>query len=139
MLKDPTIIELGMDELEEILRRAEARQFSDSDYDTAKTVLRSYVHLVDLLKGKNISIGRLRKMLFGDSTEKTAAVVGGVSIMGGSGTILGAFLGVLLLNVIQNGLVFMRVSAYWFQAVQGGLILLAVVFDIVRKRRLGEL
>ena len=69
----------------------------------------------------------------------TAAVVGGVSIMGGSGTILGAFLGVLLLNVIQNGLVFMRVSAYWFQAVQGSLILLAVVFDIVRKRRLGEL
>ncbi len=69
----------------------------------------------------------------------TAAVVGGVSIMGGSGTVLGALLGVLLLNVIGSGLVFLRVSAYWFQAVQGTLILLAVVFDIVRKRRLGEL
>jgi ribose/xylose/arabinose/galactoside ABC-type transport system permease subunit len=68
----------------------------------------------------------------------TAVVVGGVSIMGGSGTILGALLGVLLLNVIGNGLIFLRVSAYWFQAVQGALILLAVVFDIVRKRRLGE-
>jgi len=60
MSKDPTTIELGMDELEEILRRAEARQFSDSDYDTAKTVLQSYVHLLDLLKGKNISIRKLR-------------------------------------------------------------------------------
>jgi len=76
MSKDPTTIELGMDELEEILRRAEARQFSDSDYDTAKTVLQSYVHLLDLLKGKNISIRKLRKMLFGANTEKTAAVIG---------------------------------------------------------------
>jgi transposase len=79
MSKDPTIIELGMDELEEILRRAEARQFSDSDYETTKTVFQSYVHLLDLLKGKNISIRRLRKMLFGASTEKTAAVIGGVA------------------------------------------------------------
>jgi len=77
MSKDPTIIELGMDKLDEILRRAEARQFRDSDYDTVKTLFLSYVHLVELLKGKNISIGRLRKMLFGANTEKTAAVIGG--------------------------------------------------------------
>ena len=77
MSKDPTIIELGMDELKEILRRAEAKQFSDKDYETTKTVFQSYVHLLDLLKGKNISIRRLRKMLFGASTEKTAAVIGG--------------------------------------------------------------
>jgi ribose/xylose/arabinose/galactoside ABC-type transport system permease subunit len=69
----------------------------------------------------------------------TAAVVGGVSIMGGSGTVAGAILGVLLLEVIGSGMVFLRVSAYWFQAVQGLLILLAVVFDILRKRRLGEM
>jgi hypothetical protein len=77
MSKEPTIIELAMDELREILRRAEARQFSDQDYDTTKTVFESYVHLVSLLKDKNVSIGRLRKMLFGASTEKTAAVIGG--------------------------------------------------------------
>jgi len=77
MSKEPTIIELAMDELREILRRAEARQFSDQDYDTTKTVFESYVHLVGLLKDKNVSIGRLRKMLFGSSTEKTATVIGG--------------------------------------------------------------
>jgi len=77
MSKEPTIIELGMDELKDILRRAEAKQFSDKDYETTRTVVQSYVHLLDLLKGKNISIGRLRKMLFGASTEKTAAVIGG--------------------------------------------------------------
>ncbi|HXF60785.1 MAG TPA: ABC transporter permease [Caldilineaceae bacterium] len=69
----------------------------------------------------------------------TAAVVGGVSIMGGAGTVLGAALGGLLLNVISKGMIFLRVSAYWFLAVQGALILLAVVVDIWRKRRLGEL
>lgn len=77
MSKEPTIIELDMDELKEILRRAEAKQFSDQDYETTRTVIQSYVHLLDLLKGKDISIGRLRKMLFGASTEKTAAVISG--------------------------------------------------------------
>ena len=38
---------------------------SDSDYETAKALFQSYVHLVELLKGKNTSIRRLRKMLFG--------------------------------------------------------------------------
>lgn len=69
----------------------------------------------------------------------TAAVVGGVSILGGVGTVLGAALGGLLLNVISKGMIFLRVSAYWLLAVQGALILLAVVVDIWRKRRLGEL
>lgn len=69
----------------------------------------------------------------------TAVVIGGVSIMGGTGTVLGAALGALLLNVISKGMIFTRVSAYWFLAVQGLLILLAVVADILRKRRLGEM
>jgi ribose/xylose/arabinose/galactoside ABC-type transport system permease subunit len=69
----------------------------------------------------------------------TAAVVGGVSIMGGAGTVLGAAIGGLLLNVISKGMIFMHVSAYWFLTLQGALILLAVIFDILRKRRLGEI
>jgi len=76
MSKEPTIIELEMDELQEILRRAEAKQFNDKDYETTRTVFQSYVHLLDLLKSKNISIRRLQKMLFGATTEKTEAVTG---------------------------------------------------------------
>jgi len=77
MSKEPTIIEIAMDELEDILRRAEAKQFNDKDYETTKTVFQSYVQLLDLLKSKNVSIGRLQKILFGASTEKTATVTGG--------------------------------------------------------------
>jgi transposase len=76
MSTEPTIIEIAMDELEDILRRAEAKQFNDQDYETAKTVLKSYVELLCMLKRKDASIGRLQKLLFGASTEKTAAVTG---------------------------------------------------------------
>jgi hypothetical protein len=60
MSKEPTIIELQMDELKELLRRAAARQFNDQDYETTRTVFQSYLELLDLLKSKNISIRRLR-------------------------------------------------------------------------------
>ncbi len=72
----PTILELTMDELEDILRRAEAKQLNDEDYEIIRALFKSYVHLTDLLKDKNASIARLRKMLFGGSTEKTEAVIG---------------------------------------------------------------
>lgn len=72
----PTIIELNMDDLEELLQRVETRQLKDGDCETIKTVFFSYVNLTDTLKDKNVSMRRLRKMLFGLTTEKTASVVG---------------------------------------------------------------
>ncbi|MGC8781433.1 MAG: ABC transporter permease [Anaerolineae bacterium] len=65
----------------------------------------------------------------------TAVVVGGTSILGGTGTIWGSFLGSLLLAVIGTGMTFLKVSPYWLQTVQGSLILLAVVLDVVRRRQ----
>lgn len=73
----PTIIELDMDKLEEILRRAEATLDAD-DYETIKTVIESYVYLVGVVGDKDTTIRRLRQMLFGAKTEKTAAVIGGL-------------------------------------------------------------
>jgi rhamnose transport system permease protein len=58
-----------------------------------------------------------------------AVVVGGVAIFGGSGTVYGAALGALLLNTINQALVAARVSAFWNQAVAGGLLLAAITFD----------
>ena len=72
----PTIIELDMDKVEEILRRVEAKELHADDYETIKALAQSYVHLTELLKDKNTSLSRLRKMLFGAKTEKTAAVLG---------------------------------------------------------------
>jgi len=61
-----------------------------------------------------------------------AVVVGGAAITGGKGTIVGTVLGVVLLGAIGPGLTFLGISAYWERAVQGGIILAAIVIDAVR-------
>ncbi len=58
-----------------------------------------------------------------------AAVVGGVSISGGVGTVPGVLLGALLLGLIENALPLVRISPFWQLAAQGLLILIAVVVD----------
>jgi len=58
-----------------------------------------------------------------------AAVVGGVSISGGVGTVPGVLLGALLLGIIQNSLTLIRISPFWQLAAQGLLILIAVISD----------
>jgi rhamnose transport system permease protein len=62
-------------------------------------------------------------------TVVAAVVVGGVAIFGGSGTVVGAALGALLLNTINQALVASRISAFWNEAVAGALLLAAIAFD----------
>ena len=73
----PTIVELDMDKLEEILRRLDAKELDADDYETIKAVIGAYVHLFNLVGDKETTIRRLRQMLFGAKTEKTSAVIGG--------------------------------------------------------------
>lgn len=63
-----------------------------------------------------------------------AAVVGGTSLKGGEGTILGVLIGAAIMQVLRNGLVLLGVSAYWLQAVQGLVIVVAIMLDQLRKR-----
>lgn len=58
-----------------------------------------------------------------------AVVVGGVAIFGGSGSVVGAALGALLLNTINQALVASRISAFWNEAIAGALLLAAIAFD----------
>jgi rhamnose transport system permease protein len=64
-----------------------------------------------------------------------AAVVGGVAISGGRGHLWGVFAGLLLLACIAPALTHLHVEAYWEKAIQGAIILLAVMADGVRSRR----
>jgi len=68
-------------------------------------------------------------------TVITAAVVGGVSILGGTGTVIGATLAAVLLAAIGSALVFVDLSPYWIRAVQGLLILATVLADLTRRNR----
>lgn len=67
-----------------------------------------------------------------------ASIVGGVSISGGVGTVPGVLLGALLLGIIQNALTLIRISPFWQLAVQGLLILIAVVTDNLISRRIQQ-
>jgi rhamnose transport system permease protein len=64
-----------------------------------------------------------------------AVVVGGVAISGGRGTLGGVFVGLLLLACVAPALTHLHVEAYWEKAIQGAIILLAVVADGVRTRK----
>lgn len=58
-----------------------------------------------------------------------AAVIGGASLKGGSGTIYGAVLGLALLSVVTSSLILLDVSVYWQDVIKGGILLLAVSLD----------
>ncbi len=64
-----------------------------------------------------------------------AAVIGGVSLFGGEGTILGVLIGAALMQTIRTGLNLLGFPTYWQPAAIGAVILLAVTFDQWRKRR----
>ena len=65
----------------------------------------------------------------------TAAVIGGVSILGGTGTVIGSTLAAILFSAIGSALIFINVSAYWLRAVIGALILITVLVDMLRRNR----
>jgi ribose transport system permease protein len=65
----------------------------------------------------------------------TALVLGGVSITGGAGTISSAVAGVLIIGVLSNGFVIAGVNTYVQQIIKGAILLVAVGFDCIQKRR----
>lgn len=58
-----------------------------------------------------------------------AVVIGGTSLSGGKGSIMGTVLGAIIIGVLNNGLVLLNVSPFWQQVVKGFVILLAVIID----------
>ena len=67
-----------------------------------------------------------------------AAVIGGVSLKGGEGSIIGAFAGVLFLAMVNNALNLMNVDPLWVNAVRGLIILVALIIDAQKSRYRGR-
>ncbi|MCT2588860.1 ABC transporter permease [Streptomyces sp. N2-109] len=83
-----------------------------------------YVGAINANQGQN--------MIF---TVFAAAVIGGISLDGGKGTMFGALTGVLLLGIVQNLLTLAQVSSFWIQAIYGGIILVALMIARVTTGR----
>lgn len=87
-----------------------------------------------------IIIGRVGTLQAGlgvgfEFTVITAVVLGGTSLMGGRGSIVGSILGAILLVVIDNGLNLINASVYIYDVVKGGILIIAVVIDVLLMRK----
>jgi ribose transport system permease protein len=65
----------------------------------------------------------------------TASIIGGVSLRGGQGTVSGTLAGALLMAVLDNGIVLVNISSYWQRVIIGGVVLLAILVDLLRRKR----
>lgn len=73
------------------------------------------------------------------TTVLAAALAGGVNF-GGKGTLLGGAIGMLMITIINNGLIQIKVSEYWVDAITGAIILIALVLNVLnaREKRKGD-
>lgn len=70
-----------------------------------------------------------------DMMVLSAAVIGGTSLGGGKGTILGTTLGIVMLSIMNNALVLFNISVNWQNFVSGAILLIAIVIDYISNRR----
>ncbi len=67
-------------------------------------------------------------------TSIAAVIIGGASLFGGEGTILGTVIGALIIAIIQNGLIFLGINPFWQFIAVGAVIILAVLVDQAKKQ-----
>jgi ribose transport system permease protein len=68
----------------------------------------------------------------------TAIVLGGASLAGGRGTLLGTVLGLIVIQVLNNGLILLDVPSFWQRIAQGILLIAAVSFDQIRQKIISQ-
>lgn len=68
----------------------------------------------------------------------TAAIIGGTSLSGGVGTLLGTLLGAIFMGVLANGIVLINVSSYWERVIIGLFVIIAVLVDMFRRKSEGR-
>lgn len=90
-----------------------------------------------------VAIGRIKTAQAGmgmmyELDAIAAAVIGGVSLSGGRGRILGTVIGALILGMMLSGFTFLRIDAYYQDIIKGGIIVAAVVVDQRRQQKLAK-
>ncbi|MFJ5956628.1 hypothetical protein ACIQC5_11805 [Paenarthrobacter sp. NPDC092416] len=89
-----------------------------------------------------LTLGRFSTTAIGGQTETplviiAAVVIGGTSLFGGSATMLGTLIGVLIPAVLYDGLVITGIESYWQEVVIGIVLIVAVYFDQLQRSRRG--
>ena len=111
-----------------------------SGYNSKLTIIMAFViaafccYICTILLVSSTSIGYANYMNGSEMTAIAAAVVGGATMKGGDGDIIGSYFGVLMLAIITNGFVILGGSPNWQQSMAGIILILAVAFDVVSKK-----
>lgn len=119
-----------------------AAKLSGINVDRVKIAVYVVIALISTLTGIlslarfNVATPELSKGA--ETTAISAAVIGGTSMAGGMGGILGTFLGIFLLKIVNSALVMMDVSVYWQNFVQGAILVIAVTLDYISHRKSGN-
>jgi len=107
--------------------------------DTKRILMQVYIisgvlaSLSGILLASRVNSGQPNAGLMYELDVIAAVVVGGTSLFGGRGTVIGTLIGALLIGVLRNGLNLLNVESYVQQVIVGIVILLAVMMDRLRK------
>ncbi len=117
---------------------AEASRLSGIDVDRVRLVAfmvsGALAALSGILLAARLSVGDATTGQGEELNVIAAAVIGGVSLLGGQGSVLGLFAGAALIGVLLNAMVLTGVPAFWQQVVIGSTIIVAVLLDRLRLR-----
>jgi ribose transport system permease protein len=117
----------------------EAARFSGVNVD-ARIIL-CYVisvvcaSIVGIIQAARMSLGHPGSGEGYELLAITACILGGLSLMGGEGGVPGILIGALLIGVLQNEMVMLNINPYWHKIVISLVLLVAITFDYVRRRR----
>ena len=65
----------------------------------------------------------------------TAALIGGVSIIGGKGKVFGVLLGIILISLLTNGMTMLDLNSYWQRVIKGVVLIVAIVLDVYKTKK----
>lgn len=119
------VVAIGGNETAAVLSGINAKRYKILVY----TLTGLLCGITGLIMVGRLNAGNANAGLNFDMDTIAAAVVGGTAMAGGDGTIIGTFLGALLLGVIKNSLVLLNVNMYWQTVVVGAIIIVVCVFD----------
>lgn len=91
--------------------------------------------LVGIIQAGRLSLGHPAAGEGFELLAITACILGGLSLMGGQGSVLGILVGALLIGVLQNEMVMLNINPFWHRIVIGFVLLLAITFDYGRRRQ----